>query len=80
MNAPVPTNLITAGFLGSGKTTVIRHLLATARPRDERWAVLINESLEALRGCQRVKGVLRTGPDWLRVDADRDGVRATAAA
>ncbi|MFP4147469.1 MAG: GTP-binding protein, partial [Halorhodospira sp.] len=31
MSAPVPTNLIT-GFLGSGKTTVIRHLLATARP------------------------------------------------
>ncbi|MFP4649234.1 MAG: hypothetical protein ACLFMS_08620, partial [Halorhodospira sp.] len=30
--------------------------------------------------CQRVKGVLRTGRDWLRVDADRDGVRATAAA
>ncbi|MFW6380285.1 MAG: CobW family GTP-binding protein, partial [Halorhodospira sp.] len=37
-------------------------------------------ALEALRGCQRVKGVLRTGRDWLRVDADRDGVRATAAA
>jgi G3E family GTPase len=38
---PIPTNLIT-GFLGVGKTTAIRHLLAT-RPADERWAVLVNE-------------------------------------
>lgn len=35
------TNLIT-GFLGSGKTTTIRHLLAH-KPADERWAVLVNE-------------------------------------
>ncbi|MBE0152772.1 hypothetical protein FOT80_25685, partial [Serratia fonticola] len=35
------TNLIT-GFLGSGKTTTIRHLLAT-KPENERWAVLVNE-------------------------------------
>ena len=46
--------------------------------RFERRALL--EALEALRGCQRVKGVMRTGRDWLRVDADRDGVRAEAAA
>lgn len=35
------TNLIT-GFLGSGKTTSILHLLAHKDP-NERWAVLVNE-------------------------------------
>lgn len=35
------TNLIT-GFLGSGKTTTIRHLLAS-KPENQRWAVLVNE-------------------------------------
>ena len=35
------TNLIT-GFLGSGKTTTILHLLAN-KPADEKWAVLVNE-------------------------------------
>lgn len=35
------TNLIT-GFLGSGKTTSILHLLAT-KPANEKWAVLVNE-------------------------------------
>ncbi len=35
------TNLIT-GFLGCGKTTTIRHLLAN-KPGDEKWAVLVNE-------------------------------------
>lgn len=35
------TNLIT-GFLGSGKTTSIRHLLAS-KPENEKWAVLVNE-------------------------------------
>lgn len=39
---PVPTNLIT-GFLGSGKTSAIRHLLADHRPAGERWAILVNE-------------------------------------
>lgn len=39
--ASVPTNLIT-GFLGVGKSTAIRHLLAQS-PTDERWAVLVNE-------------------------------------
>ncbi|QKJ87860.1 GTP-binding protein [Paramixta manurensis] len=34
-------NLIT-GFLGSGKTTTLRHLLAH-KPADEKWAVLVNE-------------------------------------
>jgi len=38
---PIPTHLIT-GFLGVGKTTAIRHLLAH-RPAGERWAVLVNE-------------------------------------
>ena len=38
---PIPTNIIT-GFLGVGKTTVIKHLLST-KPVNERWAVLVNE-------------------------------------
>lgn len=37
----VPLNVIT-GFLGAGKTTAIRHLLAHGRA-GERWAVLVNE-------------------------------------
>lgn len=42
VKAPVTkTNLIT-GFLGSGKTTTILHLLAN-KPADEKWAVLVNE-------------------------------------
>lgn len=35
------TNLIT-GFLGSGKTTAIRHLLSH-KPAEETWAVIVNE-------------------------------------
>lgn len=38
---PVPTNIIT-GFLGTGKTSAILHLLKS-KPDDERWAVLVNE-------------------------------------
>ncbi|MCG7982322.1 MAG: GTP-binding protein [Candidatus Thiodiazotropha lotti] len=37
----IPTNLIT-GFLGTGKTTTILHLLSQA-PAGQRWAVLVNE-------------------------------------
>jgi G3E family GTPase len=37
----VPLNVVT-GFLGAGKTTAIRHLLAHGR-EGERWAVLVNE-------------------------------------
>lgn len=37
----IPTNLIT-GFLGSGKTTAILHLLR-CRPENANWAVLVNE-------------------------------------
>ena len=37
----VPTNIIT-GFLGVGKTSTILHLLA-AKPKNQRWAVLVNE-------------------------------------
>ena len=37
----IPTNLIT-GFLGTGKTTAIRELLAH-RPAGERWSVFVNE-------------------------------------
>ncbi len=41
MKRPIPTNLI-LGFLGSGKTTAIRSLLAN-KPANEIWAVLVNE-------------------------------------
>ena len=41
MAKAIPTNLIT-GFLGSGKTTAILHLLAN-KPKDETWGVLVNE-------------------------------------
>jgi G3E family GTPase len=37
----IPVNLIT-GFLGVGKTTAIKHLLAT-KPENEKWAIIINE-------------------------------------
>lgn len=37
----VPTNVIT-GFLGTGKTSTILHLLRH-KPSNERWAVLVNE-------------------------------------
>lgn len=37
----IPTNIIT-GFLGVGKTTAIRHLLAS-KPADQTWSVLVNE-------------------------------------
>lgn len=38
---PIPTNIIT-GFLGVGKTTLIRHLLSH-KPAQENWAILVNE-------------------------------------
>ena len=38
---PIKTNIIT-GFLGVGKTTLIKQLLAH-KPQDEVWAVLVNE-------------------------------------
>ena len=37
----VPTNIIT-GFLGTGKTSAILHLLKS-KPGNEKWAVLVNE-------------------------------------
>ncbi len=37
----VPTNIIT-GFLGVGKTSTILHLLKS-KPKEERWAILVNE-------------------------------------
>lgn len=56
----VPTNIIT-GALGVGKTTLIQSLLK-AKPRDERWAVLVNEFGEigvdgALLAAPEEKGV-----------------------
>ncbi len=41
MQKKIPTHLIT-GFLGSGKTTAILHLLKH-KPENETWAVLVNE-------------------------------------
>ncbi|MDJ0740210.1 MAG: GTP-binding protein [Gammaproteobacteria bacterium] len=41
MRAPIAVNLVT-GFLGVGKTTAVRHLLAR-HPAGQRWAVLVNE-------------------------------------
>ncbi|WP_076412684.1 GTP-binding protein [Shewanella sp. UCD-KL12] len=38
---PIATNVIT-GFLGVGKTTLIKRLLAN-KPQGEKWAVLVNE-------------------------------------
>src|SRR5262245_58177608 len=52
--APVPCTIVT-GFLGAGKTTLIRHVLANARGR--RLAVIVNEfgdigiDGEILKGC-----------------------------
>ncbi|WP_420427677.1 CobW family GTP-binding protein [Algiphilus sp.] len=40
----IPVTLVT-GLLGAGKTTLIDHLLEQ-RPRDQRWAVLVNEFSE----------------------------------
>lgn len=37
----IPTHIIT-GFLGTGKTTAISHLLKS-KPEGERWAILVNE-------------------------------------
>ena len=37
----VPTSIV-SGFLGVGKTTAIHNLL-NQKPKNERWAVLINE-------------------------------------
>lgn len=57
----IPTTLIT-GFLGVGKTTAILQLLAN-KPKDENWAVLVNEFGEIgidsalLAGNSNEKGV-----------------------
>jgi len=54
MSAKIPVTIVT-GFLGAGKTTLIRHLLKTTR--DRRLAVLVNEfgevgiDGELLRSC-----------------------------
>lgn len=41
LKLPVPVTIIT-GALGSGKTTCLRGIIA-AKPKDEVWAILINE-------------------------------------
>lgn len=57
ITSPIPTNIIT-GFLGSGKTTLIQHLLRQ-RPEQERWAILVNEFGEIGVDGQ----LLQSGPD-----------------
>ena len=55
------TNLIT-GFLGSGKTTSILHLLAN-KPANEKWAVLVNEFGEVgIDGALLAEGEGKTSP------------------
>lgn len=41
ISSAIPTHIIT-GFLGSGKTTLIRQLMAQ-KPETETWAILVNE-------------------------------------
>jgi len=55
IESPIPTHLVT-GFLGAGKTTLIKHLLQQ-KPADERWAILVNEFGEI-----GIDGQLLTGP------------------
>jgi G3E family GTPase len=43
-------NLFT-GFLGVGKTTALRHLIAS-RPASEKWAVIVNEFGSRHRRCR----------------------------
>ena len=62
----IPVTVIT-GFLGSGKTTLVRHLLQNSQGR--RMAVLVNEFGEVgidgdiLRSCQVCDDEVETGPD-----------------
>ncbi|MCC2607121.1 CobW family GTP-binding protein [Planctobacterium marinum] len=55
ISSPIPTHLIT-GFLGVGKTTLIKHLLEH-KPRNEKWAILVNEFGEI-----GIDGQLLSGP------------------
>ena len=73
------TNLIT-GFLGSGKTTSILHLLANKDPA-EKWAVLVNEFGEVGIECFKVRGLrgssrgaYRGGREAERCQRDRGGI------
>lgn len=63
----IKTNLIT-GFLGSGKTTTLRHLLAH-KPADEKWAILVNEFGEiGIDGALLAgQGAAIKDPRWLLV-------------
>lgn len=56
----IPANLVT-GFLGAGKTTLIRHLLGR-RPDGARWAVLVNEF-----GDVGIDGALLSGAEGVSV-------------
>ena len=57
----IPTNVIT-GFLGTGKTTAILHLL-DQKPSQERWAVLVNEFGEVGIDGDLLQGNLAEGSE-----------------
>jgi G3E family GTPase len=58
--AVIPVSLLT-GFLGSDKTTMLRHLVR--QPDFSRTAVIINEFGEVGLGeCRSVPATLRNGP------------------
>ncbi len=59
MNARVPV-LVVGGFLGSGKTTLVRHLLAEAQREGVRMAVISNEF-----GALGIDAALLAGGDQL---------------
>ena len=65
--ARVPCTIVT-GFLGAGKTTLIRHVLANAQGR--RLAVIVNEfgdvgiDGEILKGCGNEACPRRTSSNW----------------
>ena len=63
----IPVNIIT-GSLGSGKTTVINHLLTQKQP-DEYWAILVNEY-----GLIGIDGSLMNGINGVVHDSDRGSV------
>jgi G3E family GTPase len=54
----IPATVIT-GFLGAGKTTLIRHMLANAKGK--RIALIINEFGDLGRGWRCAQGLRRRG-------------------
>ncbi len=69
----IPTNIIT-GFLGVGKTSLIKQLLAT-KPEGETWAVLVNEFGEV--GIDA--GLLNSSDDGIHIREVAGGCMCCAA-